>query len=96
MVTFLNEIGRIISQTTGVYAVAPSAVSVKIQRSDGSGFTKTGADVVVDDEMTGQVHWTSESGDLSVVGEYMMQVKFEFGANIIYGPLTSFEVEGVL
>jgi len=97
LTAYLNEIGRVISQTCGIDCTAATAVKVLIQRSNGSGFTKLAPNVVVDDAATGQVHWTSETGELWVTGEYFMQVKFEFaGSKVLYGPMTSFEVEGVV
>jgi len=96
MIAYLGEIGRVISQTTGIDWTGATAKQVKIKKPSGVVITKTGSDVIVDDAATGQIHIVTASGELSVAGEYLMQAKVTISSVVLYGPLTSFDVEDVL
>jgi len=96
MIAYKGEIGRVLSQTTGIDWTGYTARQVKIRKPSGTVITKTDADVIVDDAPTGQIHIVSATGELSEAGEYLMQAKVTIGSNILYGPLTSFDVEDVL
>jgi len=96
MNVYLGEIGRVISQTTGVDWTGATAKQVILRRPNGTTVTKTGSDVIVDDAATGQIHVLTASGDLSLTGEYLMQAKVTISSVVLYGPLTSFDVEDVL
>lgn len=98
-IAYKGEVGRVISQTTGVDWTGATAKQIKVRRPDATTFTKSGADVVVDDAATGQVHFVTVGGatpDLSVAGQYLMQAMVTISTVILYGPLTSFYVEEVL
>lgn len=93
---FLGEIGRVLSQTTGVDWTGYTARQVKLRKPSGTVVTKIDSAVIVDDAPTGQIHIVTASGDLDQTGEYLMQAKVTIGSVILYGPLTSFDVEDVL
>lgn len=94
---YKGDIGRVIPFRTGFSWVGVTTKTVTILKPDGSTYlTKTGADVVVDDATTGQIHVLSKSGELNQVGEYLMQAKMEDGTNTLFSPITSFRVEEVL
>ena len=93
---FKDEIGRVISQTTGENWTSASTKAVKVVRPSGTSFTKTGTDVVVDDAATGQIHILSATGDLSEVGEYLLQASFTTASTTLYCPLLTFSVEEIL
>jgi len=96
MIAYKDEIGRVLSQTTGIDWTGYTARQVKIRKPSGTVITKIDAAVIVDDAPTGQIHIVSASGDLSETGEYLMQAKVTIGSVVLYGPLTSFDVEDVL
>ncbi len=96
MIAYKGEIGRVISQTTGIDWTGATAKQVKIRKPGGVTLTKTGVDVIVDDSTTGQIHVVTIAGDIDQTGEYLMQAKVTIGGVELFGPLTSFDVEDVL
>jgi len=96
MIAYKGEIGRVLSQTTGVDWTGATAKQVILRRPDLTTVTKTAGDVIVDDAATGQIHILTASGNLSLTGEYLMQAKVTIGSVVLFGPLTSFDVEDVL
>ena len=96
MIAYKGEIGRAISQTTGLDFTGATARQVKLRKPSGAVLTKIDSAVIVDDAPTGQIHILSIAGDLDQTGEYLMQAKITIGSVILFGPVTSFDVEDVL
>jgi len=96
MICYIGEIGRAISQTTGLDFTGNTARQVKLRKPSGTVVTKIDSAVIVDDAPTGQIHILTIAGDLDQTGEYLMQAKVTIGGVVLYGPVTSFDVEDVL
>ena len=93
---FKGDIGKSISQTTGIDWTGNTAKQVKIKKPAGTTVTYTGSNVVVDDAATGQIHIVTATGDLSETGEYLFQAKVTISGVELYGPVMGFSVEEVL
>ncbi len=95
-VFYFGEIGRPIGLKTGVDWTGATSKQVIIYRPDGTKLTYTGDDVVVDDATLGIIHVLSKNGDFNQTGQYLAQAKVVTATVTLFGPLTSFIVEGVL
>ncbi len=95
-VYYKGEVGRVISQTTGIDWTGATAKQVKFVKPSGATLTKTTSKVIVDDASSGQIHVLTESGDLDETGEWLQQAMVTIGSNVLYGPVDSFVVESVL
>ncbi len=97
MLAYQNEVGRVISMTTGFNWNGASTRQATLVKPSGAKVVKSTSKIIVDDSGTGQVHFESELGDLDEVGDYLIQFRATFASGeVLYSPLRSLTVEDVL
>ena len=82
-----------VSQVTGFDWTSQTAKEVTILNPDQTKTTYTGANVVVDDNVTGTIHVVHT---MAQVGKHLMQAKLTVNTVIKFGPVTDFVVSNPL
>lgn len=88
-----GEIGLVIPLTPLGEDITGSTITIYIRKPDTTVVTKSGTIV---DAITGQVSWTTVSGNTDTNGEYIQQAKYVTGGVTKYGPMETFYVDDTL